>query len=151
MIKSNEVAYVLVADGGHAKIYEAIRENGDLEVKLLDYFQHDTSPTRDIGVEKPSRVFDSTGGHRHAAEPKVDFHQQAETDFMKDVSSLLEKLYIEHIFDKLVLMAAPRALGDLRKSLSKEVQNVIVAEINKDLTKAETEEIRTRLLEDLIL
>lgn len=151
MIKENEIAYILVADGSIAKIFEAYRENGELEVSLLDYFTNDRTATKDIGTERPGRVFDSKGSNRHAAEPKVDFHQQAETQFVNDMVSLLENLYNKHVFHKLVLVAAPRALGDIRKSLSKQLKNIVIKEIDKDLTKTETEEIKERLLKELVL
>jgi protein required for attachment to host cells len=41
----------------------------------------------------------------------------------------------DRAYDRLILVAAPSALGDLRAALSPEVRAKVVAEVPKDLTK----------------
>ena len=48
-----------------------------------------------------------------------------------------------------MLVAAPKALGDLRSLLPKTVQSKIVAEIDKDLTNIPTAELGKHLDEHL--
>ena len=48
-------------------------------------------------------------------------------------------------FDRLVIAAAPAALGDLRPALSEEVRRAILAELPKDLTKVPTARLAEHL------
>ncbi|MCZ7597649.1 MAG: host attachment protein [Gammaproteobacteria bacterium] len=52
-------------------------------------------------------------------------------------------------FDNLVLVAPPRFLGHLRKSLSGGAAKCVKAEIHKEFTLLDDEDIRTRLADYL--
>ena len=67
------------------------------------------------------------------------------TRFARDLADHLEKAANEHRFDRLVLVAAPRALGDLRGLLPKTVQGKVVAQIDKDLTNIPTRDLGKHL------
>lgn len=82
-------------------------------------------------------------------EPATDPQRHAEYTFARDLADHLEKAANEHRFDRLVLVAAPKALGDLRGLLPKTVQSKIVAEINKDLTNIPTPDLAKHLDEHL--
>ena len=53
----------------------------------------------------------------------------------RELAERLEEAAHAHRFDKLVLVAAPKTLGDLRELLPDPVKTKVVAEIDKDLTK----------------
>jgi protein required for attachment to host cells len=82
-------------------------------------------------------------------EPRTDPQRYAEYAFARDLSDHLEKAANEHRFDCLVVVAAPKALGDLRDLLPKTVQAKVVAEIDKDLTNIPTRELGKHLEEHL--
>ena len=50
---------------------------------------------------------------------------------------------------KLIIVAAPRFLGMLRKEIGKSVSDLVSLEIDKDLTKMEPQSIREHLLQYL--
>ena len=80
---------------------------------------------------------------------RTDPQRYAEYAFARDLSDHLEKAANEHRFDRLILVAAPKALGDLRELLPKTVHGKIVAEIDKDLTNVPTRELGKHLDEHL--
>jgi protein required for attachment to host cells len=82
-------------------------------------------------------------------EPRTDPQRYAEYAFARDLSDHLEKAANEHRFDRLVVVAAPKALGDLRELLPKTVHGKIVAEIAKDLTNVPTRDLGKHLDEHL--
>lgn len=76
---------------------------------------------------------------------ETDFHEQAETEFALETAEFLnERVRIDDL-DELVIVAPPRALGVLRKHLSREALAQLIAEIPKDLVKHPIAEIE-RLL-----
>jgi protein required for attachment to host cells len=57
------------------------------------------------------------------------------------VAQVLERRHQEKAFDRLIVAAAPTALGDLRPAFSKGLRDVITAEIPKDLTNLPTPQL----------
>jgi len=60
--------------------------------------------------------------------------EMREERFVKAVADELEAMRKQGRFDRLIIAAAPTALGDIRPALSDGVRDSIVAELPKDLT-----------------
>lgn len=54
---------------------------------------------------------------------------------------MLKRRALAHDYDKLIVVAPPAALGEMRKHYHKEVQNRLVGEIAKDLSNHPVPEI----------
>jgi protein required for attachment to host cells len=138
-----EGTLVLVADGRKALV---LRNHGDAlhpNLKVERVFDAPPNPpTHEQGTDAPDRVI--MGGIRSAVEP-TDWHQMAERDFAGKVASALEAAHGREPIKALVVAAPPRALADLRRAMSEEVRRVVVAEIDKDLTKHPVHEIERHL------
>jgi protein required for attachment to host cells len=84
-----------------------------------------------------------------AAHPKYEPHMNASRKgalyFAHELSDWLDEAARRGAFDRLVLVAAPRTLGDLRRALSAPVQARIVAEVDKDLTKMPEPDLQDEL------
>lgn len=126
--------WVLVADAGQSKVYENLGPGKGLNEVRGEAMEHDLPPTREIGTDKPGRTFDSGGEGRHAMAPRVDWHEQAKSEFAKSVAARLNKAQQKNRFDRLVLVAPPKMLGELRAALSDHTAKHVSGEINKDLT-----------------
>jgi protein required for attachment to host cells len=63
-----------------------------------------------------------------------DASQAAEDGFAGGIASLLNKRVLDGEISDLVIIAAPRTLGELRKSYHKKLSEVLRGEISKDLT-----------------
>ena len=72
-------------------------------------------------------------GHRSSA-ANPDNDTQAEDDFLAAVAERLNKAATAGEFDDLLVIAPPRALGELRKHWSKGLKARLIGEINQDLT-----------------
>lgn len=81
----------------------------------------------------------SRGHHSSGANPDND--TQAEDAFAGGVAALLNRKALEGKFDKLLVIAAPKTLGELRKHWHKVLQEKLVGEIAKDLAGQSTDQI----------
>jgi protein required for attachment to host cells len=77
--------------------------------------------------------------------PRTDPVEQRETEFIKSVAAALDRHHQNGDFDRLIVAAAPIALGDIRKSISPAVKKLVVAELNKDLTNLPTAQLDQHL------
>lgn len=120
-------ALVAVVDGENLALY---RNGGSAtEVQLKQ-------------IEAPSledRVVGSAW--RSSSEANPDDDTQAEDGHAMSVAQALNGWALTNKFDKLVVIAAPKTMGELRKHWHKEVEESIIGEITKTLTKATTDDI----------
>ena len=126
-------ALVLVADGTKVLF---LRNHGDQNQIDLRTESHDARKDRkdgEIKTDAPGATRQSFGSGRPTME-EPDFHQQEEDRWIKDAADELKKRALQNDFEALAVIAPPKALGVLKKSLHKEVQKRIVTTINKEMT-----------------
>ncbi len=128
------ITLIVVANGTRASFYFNNGPNRGLKVRPDLDMEGENLHARDIQADEPGRAFDRSGKGRHAMEYPNDPQRLIERKFLGDVVDRLNKLSQKPSFDRLVLVAPPRALGDLRKLLSKALSRKVYSEINKDLT-----------------
>lgn len=133
-------AMVLVADGRKMLFF---RNKGDrmapnLEAETVKVQENPYD--RDQASDAPGRAFNSVGSHRSAMQ-QTDFHEQEEARFAVEAADLLKRRALANDFDKLIIVAPPTALGEMRKRYHKEVQSRLVGEIAKDLANHPVPEI----------
>jgi protein required for attachment to host cells len=139
------VTWVLIADGAQARVLENTGPGKGLkQVEGLDW-AIDPLQAQDIVSDRPGRSFSSVGSGRSAMEPKTDPVEHRETEFVKSVAAMLDREQQKGAFDRLIIAAAPIALGDLRKAISPNVKKAVVAELNKDLTNTPTAQLDQHL------
>jgi protein required for attachment to host cells len=78
-------------------------------------------------------------------DPPTDAHRHSKRTFAADVVKSLEEQLGKKAFDRLVLIAAPATLGDLRAAMSKALQQVVHAELPKDLVNVPNQELAPHL------
>ena len=127
------VTWILVADGARARILRTEGWGSGLSPVSAE-IEGDNRATRDIGADRPGRVHDRAGQGRHAMEPRVDWHEFEKQLFAKRVADHLNRAAKQNAYDRLVLVAPPKALGGLRAALDKQTANRVIAELDKDLT-----------------
>jgi protein required for attachment to host cells len=143
--------WVLIADGGRAKVLESVRPGIPLrEVQGLA-FTNDLPRSRDILADRPGRSFESVGGARHAQEYPADPHRELKRGFAGKLSRVLESRFHGNQFDELVVIAPPSFMGDLRDAWSSAVRSRISCELTRDLTKIPNDELQRYLDEALPL
>lgn len=141
--------WVVIADGGEAKVFESQGLNSDL-VPVDDMTMAIELPaSRDILADRPGRSYESQGRARHAIENATDPHRELKREFAKTVANALAACLTKKRFDRLVIVAPPSVLGDLRDELPKRVRAKVAAELGKDLVKTPHCELPDHLEEAL--
>jgi len=136
--------FVVVADGRKMLFF---RNDGDAQHPNLVVErkrEQDNPSDGDQGTDRPGRSFSSVGPGRSAYE-ETDFHQLEEDRFAAETAELLKKRALNNDFEKLIIVAPPKTLGELRKHYHKEVESRLIGEIDKTLTGHPVEDIESAL------
>lgn len=141
--------WIVVANGASARALTNTGVGKGLDPSPAFEMTAEHPPTRDLGSDRPGRVHDRFGPGRHAMEPKADWHRQDKAAFVKIVAERLESAARAGAFDRLVLVAPPTAMGDLRTALDGRTRALIAGEITKDLTHNALSEIERHVGEVL--
>ena len=122
--------WVLVADGEKALF---LRNDVDAE-----------NPDREQSANRPGRMKDGGPGQKSAYDD-TDWHELAKERFADELADLLYQQAHKGAFERIVLVAPPATLGELRSKLHKEVADKVVAEIDKTLTNHPIDKIESLL------
>ena len=100
----------------------------------------------DLKSDRPGRSFSSSrSGHRHAVEPKHDYHKLEKHKLSAAVANVLALARTNHDFEDLIIVAPRRSIGEIRTLLPEQVRACVREEIAKDLTKSSPEALLSRL------
>jgi len=139
--------WVVIADGEKALF---LRNEGDEQYPNLEVFREmkeENPPTRDQGTDRPGRLNDGPSVHRSAVQ-ETDWHRMEKERFAKSIAERLYKLAHNGKFDRLIIVAPPLVMGEMRKELHKEVKDRVVGEVSKTLTNHTIDEIEKILSAD---
>jgi protein required for attachment to host cells len=139
-------AWVFVGDGQKALF---LRNAGDEEfpnLKAERVFAEENPPTHDQGTDRPGRGFKRAGTNRRSGMETTDWHELEKQRFAQHVAAVMEEIIRARNVRRLVVVAPPRTLAELRQAFCPDVQRHIIAEIDKDLTKHPVSEIERHLL-----
>jgi len=132
-MKKAKLWYV-IADGGRAR-FVARDDKGSFRTVLSFVAAELHQRSHDLGLDRPARVKESATSARHAIEPRRDLHAAAKEDFVKLVAEQLDDEHKRGQFDKLMLVAPPGVLTELKKALSRPIAKLVASDLQKDLTK----------------
>ncbi|WP_267382768.1 MULTISPECIES: host attachment protein [unclassified Sphingomonas] len=114
-------AVVAVVDGKNLKLFKNTGTGSTPKLTPL--------PAGDVSTDNKG----SGGRHASSSANPAD-HQQDEDAFAAGVADKLNKKTMSGGVDHLVVIAAPRTLGELRKHYHKALEAKLAGEIAKDLT-----------------
>jgi protein required for attachment to host cells len=138
--------WILIADASRARVLEQVGKGNALSEVAGLRFEHDVPATHELVDDSQGRTMTSArGGKRHAFAPKSDPNREAKRHFMQDLAAILEERLAAGAFDRLMLVAPPQALGDLRAAISAKVADKVFADVHKDLTKVPDHRIAEHL------
>ncbi len=140
-----KVTWILVADGARARVLMNDGVGKGLQPTVDGEMAHSLPPTREMGTDRPGRVQQRGTSGRHAIQPHVDWHRFEKEKFSREMAALLDAAAERGAFHRLVLIAPPRTLGDLRAALGTKARALIHAEIDKDLTHVTIHELPDHL------
>lgn len=114
-------AYVAVVDGEKLNLFMNAGDAGALELTEM----------QPPGVDSDNK---GSGGRHASSSANPSDSQQDEDGFAAGVADMLNKQVMAGHFEGLVIIAAPRTLGELRKHYHKTLSAKLLGEISKDLT-----------------
>ena len=140
------VTYILVADGARARLYANHGVGKGLQpvsgaTHKANLHRHD----REILTDKPGRTYNSVGQNRSAIEPHTEWHRFEKHKFAREMAKVLDAAADSKSFDRLILVAPPATLGDLRTEISDATRKMVTAEVPKDLTRHAEQELPQHL------
>ena len=127
--------WILIADGARGRILQNDGPGKGLQALEGRVWQGDHVATHELMTDRTGRAFSPAAPARSAIDSHSDPHRQLKRNFVHRLADALADGSRDRAYDRLILVAAPSALGDLRAALSPEVRAKVVAEVPKDLTK----------------
>ncbi|MFP4240183.1 host attachment family protein [Rhodosalinus sp.] len=140
--------WVLVADGEKALFLRNLTDAKNPNLEVVRTKEQDNPPSREQGTDRAGRMPDS-GVQQMSALDETDWHRLAEDRFADDLADLLYKMAHRHNFERIVICAAPKVLGEIRHKMHKEVSSRVVGEVPKDLTNHPRDEMERILSKEL--
>lgn len=139
-IKLEHDIWVVVADGEKALF---LRNEGDEKYPNLEVFREmkeENPATHDQGTDRPGRFNDGPSPHKSAVQ-ETDWHRIEKERFAREIAERLYKAAHKGDYKRLVIVAPPLVMGEMRKELHKEVEQRLVGEVPKTLTNHTIPEI----------
>lgn len=138
-------SYVLVADGAKMLFFRNDGDADQLNLTVVAAEQQADQADRDIKTDAAGRKPSAPGVGGQPAAGEADFHQQAEMRFAAEAAERLNRAALAGDFERLVIVAPPKTLGELRRRYHKEVAARITAEIPKDMVGHPVDRIEAAL------
>lgn len=137
--------WILIADGAQARLVYNDGPGHGVKAASEEILHGRNLPGREINSDRPGRTFDSAGEGRHAKEPPTDPRDNEKQHFLRRLAEVLDNGVKRARYDRLVIVAPPRALGQLRALLSDRVRAKVCGELDKDLIHVPTGELAQHL------
>ncbi len=136
---------IIAADNTCARVFHASSSQGPLEEKAVLVHPENRLHKKDMTSDKEGYAFSSHGPGRRALSKQVDPKEHEMKQFVKEISEFLKSSQENNEFDQLIIIAAPKLLGTLKKQLSNSIRRLIIYELKKNIAKLSVTEIRKYL------
>jgi protein required for attachment to host cells len=139
---------VVVADGARARFFEPRRDRHALvPASRADMVMPQSrEPARDIVTDRPGRGFSAAHSTiRHGFAARHDVHKLEKHNFTAALADALEDVRVRGEYDRLVLVAPRRSLGELHALMTPQAKKMVSHEVAKDLTTATPEALWSAL------
>ena len=138
-------ALVLVGDGMRAMFLKNTGSPMAPNLVVARVLEQQNPPTREQGTDRPGRRAGVDFSTQRSAVEETDWHQLAEDRFATNIADALYRSAHANRYQRLIIVAPPKVLGTLRKSLHKEVRQRVTAEVPKDLARHSVSNIQREL------
>lgn len=112
---------IAVADGEKLNLFHTTGDANNIQLRALPH------PTVEGDIK-------GSGAGRGSSSGNPDESQAVEDGFALGIADILNRQVLDGTIKNLIVIAAPRTLGELRKRYHKSLSAVLVGEIDKDLT-----------------
>ncbi len=158
------VTWILVADGSKARVYtrqkvrSVVPVTGDPRCKHYKETQeYDLLPlygmkwkaesVKDYDMTNRGHPRERSKSHQYAArsQSSSDIGRDLKLRFMKTLAEEIETHRKDKLFDRLVLIAPPKLLKELKKHLCHYTLELVAAELPKEMTNCRKHDLTTQL------
>jgi protein required for attachment to host cells len=136
-------SHIMVIDGANMSLFRNRGKDFAPDLERIDHRENHAKSSAELGSDKPGRSFQSNDSSRSAHESS-DYHQQEEDRFAGAAADQLNALLTDSV--NAILIAAPHALGVMRKRLKPDARARITAEIDKDYAQRSIADITALLV-----
>ena len=139
--------WILVADSSKADFYAAKGLDGQLQLVLSLSHDIGRAHASNLTTDLPGSHSDKSGAGRHSLDERTDPKELELIHFVKEINNRLNTGRINHLFDRLVIVAAPHLLGIIRQLMDPHTAKLITHEIGKHLTHLAPKELAEYVFE----
>ncbi len=136
------ITWICVADAGHARIKRWAAPTAAFET--VTTIRHDGAYEHGR-FEGPGKTQESATTARHSFTDADGPIRREKRKFAHEVADYLNEHAEKRAFQRLILAAPPKFLGDLRAALNDGAQKTVVGEVHKDFTKLSDDELKQRI------
>lgn len=137
--------WVIVGDSARARFYKTKNAISDFQEFQTLIHNESRMLEQELTSDRSGNGHDTTGMNRFNLSPDQSTKQKESEKFAREIASYLEKSRTENKFSQLVVVAAPKFLGQLRNELSDSCKKMIVSEYDKNISHMPTHELRSHL------
>ena len=111
--------FVIVADNTCARVFYSSSSQGPLEEKTVLVHPENRISVKNMVSDRQGYSFSSHGYGRKALSKREEPKEHEIKQFVKEISEYLKNSEANNEFDQLIIIAAPKLLGTLKKQLNK--------------------------------
>ncbi|AXY43658.1 host attachment protein [Halomonas alkalicola] len=132
--------YIVVADAARARIFT----RDALKLVEQESLVHAASRLHegDLVTDRGADVHESTSTTSRSSGGESTARTHEEMIFAKEVAERIYRARVDNTLQKLILVAPPRFLGQLREKIDGPTAKLVIHSLAKDLSKASLEEIQ---------
>lgn len=135
---------VVAIEGSRMALFRNVGNAYSPDLEVVEDHKNLSEKTSDIGSDKPGRSSQS-GTKRRPTHEQTDFHQLEEDRFVQDAASRIDDM-VAMAKDGVVLVAAPHAMGVLRKHIKPVTDQKLMAQIPKAFGPEDAEPLAKMLV-----
>jgi protein required for attachment to host cells len=145
-----KTTWIVAADGKRAVFFENHGVGKGLQPLTGLNERHDVPRSHDMMSDRQGATHGGPGTSGSGAmQARNDPHEFEEKRFEQHVAKELDAAAQAKRFDRLIIAAPPRALGNIRAALAKQTRDLVIAEYDKDLTKSSIPDLVEHLKDHL--
>ena len=126
--------WVVVADSSRADFFIRHQRFSPIEPIHSLTAPDARAKEHDLVSDAPGRTFDIKGSGRHALEPRHTGKEHLRENFAHQIAGELDAGRIANKYEHLVIVATPKLLGDIRTKLTSATRQLVMTEIDKEMT-----------------
>lgn len=132
--------YIVVADAARARVFT----RDALKLVERESLVHAANRLHegDLVTDRGADVHESTATTARSSGGENTARTHEEQVFAKEVAERVYRARVDNSLEKLILVAPPRFLGQLRDKLDGPTAKLVIHTLSKDLSKASLEEIQ---------